>query len=935
MVKINALDEKTPNPRPILEQLLGWLTTLRGRTKPFVIQKILSTLSVYFSKFSETWPNAVATVMACLMNGSKPFGPEQDCSEDEIVQFLSSAKSEDIELILKYSQTLIEDLSNDNQTNIAAAKTGHILKERNLLLYCRILQFTFDNYTKASDSLLIQAVSSYVVWVQYFCSSKSSLDSDGLLRKQAPYLLHLLQHSEDEVVQKAIDGIIDITNYVASFWTRSFQQHLAEILIMFGNSMEQTYFSLREEDDHFEKVELFIKLLLCYCSEYMDPYLASEGADQSYQQLLSYLLIFTKGRQEDRTINETTDVEILMFWSSFAEEIIGGGYLTAAHTGTVSEYMAQITAIYWERIKFPSEEVTKTWKNDTWDALTTFRRDLCDLLETVYPLVGEQLFELLVNSILQALSAHNDPSLYDWETIECSLYCLNGLSAIIAPEGAEYAKVRNVFASSLWKDLPACHNLRVRQTAVNLIGSFDSFFERPEGHPYISVAMEYLFNSLYIPNLSLTASRSIQKLCVSCGKFITELLPSFFDTYESMSLYSQLENTAHERTVSALAYVIQEIPTRRQVVYVDRLTSIIIQQAQVAFEAGTDALSTGSVLDPALTRTVSLLKCLVGIGKGLRKSDDVQDSMSAEMVEEAYQVWQKDATKQRQKILELVKVFSIDKEPFNEDSQICEVCCDIFKCGLSEKYPNAFVFDAGTVLTFIVAKHQMGPHSCFSSLADLSCCLITSEQHGKISQEQINEHASILLDTFFEQSTVALDLEPDVQTANLKLLSHMIIHGFFAVFLRHKNIELMIKFLMSMLGSADRLVLRDASAFWSSFISRSPTGDAQAVALKDTIFISIGPSLTQLIAEKISGDASRSDLDLYINVIRRMIVKYGVESKQWFTNCIVEQPTAKLASKDQRFRSLFVQQLFMLRGSKETVQVVKNFWLTCRGLPNY
>jgi len=94
----------------------------------------------------------------------------------------------------------------------------------------------------------------------------------------------------------------------------------------------------------------------------------------------------------------------------------------------------------------------------------------------------------------------------------------------------------------------------------------------------------------------------------------------------------------------------------------------------------------------------------------------------------------------------------------------------------------------------------------------------------------------------------------------------------------------------------------------------------------------------------IGGDAARSDLDKLCDPLKKLVVRQ-LRSKSWLEAALLSEnfPSNKVTSKD---KTVFLQKLMRfvspcshctmltklsLRGAKGTAQVVRDFWLACRG----
>lgn len=90
-----------------------------------------------------------------------------------------------------------------------------------------------------------------------------------------------------------------------------------------------------------------------------------------------------------------------------------------------------------------------------------------------------------------------------------------------------------------------------------------------------------------------------------------------------------------------------------------------------------------------------------------------------------------------------------------------------------------------------------------------------------------------------------------------------------------------------------------------------------------------GPQLAHSLVQNIGGKAPRSDLDKLSEPLKKLIVQH-VHASKWLEAALNDEsfPSEKVLPND---KALFVKKLVSLRGAKATNQVVRDFWLACRG----
>jgi hypothetical protein len=83
--------------------------------------------------------------------------------------------------------------------------------------------------------------------------------------------------------------------------------------------------------------------------------------------------------------------------------------------------------------------------------------------------------------------------------------------------------------------------------------------------------------------------------------------------------------------------------------------------------------------------------------------------------------------------------------------------------------------------------------------------------------------------------------------------------------------------------------------------------------------------------QAIGGGAMRSELDNISEPLKRMIFNHS-HAKRWLQEALLSYgddfPSPKVSSVE---KNRFLNKLFTLRGGRGTNQVVKEFWMACKG----
>lgn len=827
-------------------------------------------------------------------------------------------------LCLEFCQALIEDVKNANLEHAEEARIDIIVNKNIhhlsiLLHYASEVLYPISN----SNALLESTFKAYGAWALNHPMAPEYIHS---LLPITNYIFNYVQHHpHSELYNIALDEISEVLNRFPSFYDYNTKTHLAHILGDTGRPMiariekktAHIYHSgepyIYEDDDDVEELQEFAQSFSKAAAALCE--LAISGSNDlptpEISLLFQYLLVISNFPGFPY-VDSNLSMFLLEFWSSYADSFLDSE--DSVDFSDTDPYIVKVIEIFWNKSILPSPAQHVHWRSDSWDTFALFRSDFWEFLDSTYVLVGAPLFNTFVTNVLDQLNE----KITDWARLEASLACINALSENITYMTNEYAFVAQLLQSPLLEQLSHLDNMHIRTTGVNFIGSYDSFFEQDIGKPFLFPALDYLFKSLPTTSLSDTASRSIQKLCSSSRRYLSDALPSFFGSYTGMSLYEILGNSSHERTVLAISCVIQAVDDlEKKASLINDLTTLILAQLEKVYHEYDKSTHSADGPDTELfVRIVSLLHCLANIGQGLQLPEGVTETQDEQKVQ---LFWDSDKFHTSKQLLEIMGIFALSRPQFNSSLEICECCCAILKSGFSET-SGPFVFPIDTELEFIKAKYSTGPVECYSSLIDLACSFIASRD--AIQTTYINS----LLNTFFPDLGSLLDYEPEAQSNSLQLLRE-ILAGYSDAFLEHAKLDVIIHFAIQMLNTTDRFTLSEATLFWTVFLSI--TNNRKQV---ETLAI-IGPELAGTLIAKVSGDAARSELEFYSEVAKVLMSQQKAEP--WFKTALLTSPKHPADKIDPQSRQLFFDQLVRLRGNRETNSVITQFWLTTRGIEDY
>lgn len=231
----------------------------------------------------------------------------------------------------------------------------------------------------------------------------------------------------------------------------------------------------------------------------------------------------------------------------------------------------------------------------------------------------------------------------------------------------------------------------VRQIAVTLVGSYAEFFERSAY--YLPHVLNFLFQSITLPELTRTASKSIYNLCDSCREFLTNELPAFITQFELFHSQEHADDFSKEKVLAAIGFVVQAVQEEHKK---PDLLNTLLSFIQVDVKKAILVLDQGNV-DAAKEIAILSLHCLAALGRSLQTPDEVSSPSP-----EVHEVWKSEkGLAVQQSILMIIQVCM---QRFFEDGEIVDACLGVIKAGFTETIPNPFIFPPEVITDFIIQR---------------------------------------------------------------------------------------------------------------------------------------------------------------------------------------------------------------------------------------
>lgn len=874
-----------------------------------VFRKILSTLVRFFIKFSSEWPFCIPSVISTLAGNRSRTGGDGDLAFQ--IQNLDERR---LILSLDFCQLLLDETQSGKLSSVEESQVNEQLKNN---IPALSLLLCFCSRSSFGSNILENVFKTYSLYGTYPIMEMIKT-TENLLPVTAFIFSLLEKGGNDELIRNALDEITTILERNPGFYSSDMKTHLARILIDMGRPLIEAIISKNQEiesnsstyiyadDDDMDEMEgftkVFARITIALCEAELRH---TERAHSDTTTVLFQYLLVISNFPGIPYVDHNITMDVLEFWNTYADSLE-----EESNNGDSNPLLLQVIEIFWKKSAFPIFK--SSWDHDMNEAFDSFRRDFWDFLELSYNLVGGTLFSTLTNNIVENFLMDN----IDWLKIEASLSCISALTDSV-PVANEYELLSQLLSSGLLPKVDSANDANVKMTAIGFVGSYDNFFEMDAGKPFLFDALNFLFKSLVTSSLANSTSKSILKLCSSNRAFLSDNFQEFFNTYVSMRLYQQLDNLPHQRTVLAISSVAQSLKdVEAQATYIGQLLGVITQEIERESH-----LYDTSFEEQSLFRIVSLLKCIASIGKGLQEPDDAPQSETDTQFQHA-SFWQADKHNIKPRIIKVIEIISLQPK-FNSRVDINEACCDILKTGFLEHASGPFVFSLDTIVQFIKTKCCFD--ESFSVIAEFTNCFVTS--YALKHSENLAIYIHSIIDIFSSFASSPLKDGPEAQTAYLKL-HRQIILSFLTPFLQHHLAFDIIQYATFTISSQERFVLRESAKLWTALLKASNEHLESHIA-------ALGPSLVNILVQKISGESMRSELEYYVDVIKPLMQKHSIQAKVWLNKALIDESSTLVGRIPVAQRRLILQQLVNLRGNKQTASVVREFWLNSKGITDY
>ncbi|KAL4806137.1 armadillo-type protein [Aspergillus unguis] len=910
--------------RELIGRLIDHYVFLVNGGERLVIRKLASTLATIFLKADTPWTRAILSLGASLANGK--YVAEVDCASVSLQNILPALSEGQVVSLLYFSNILAEDISRLGTESRKPEDTRRI--SENLCDAFLILEFVLSQILQhgASGGNEIpgtEAINSYHSWI----SVRSSLHLNDTISidQLTPATNCVIQSLKVPYLSKTAGQVLnEIMGWRDSVFT---QNHVAAIREYLTSDLGTTHIASLMEADFEEENMTFVELLLAYSTSEQSK-LFSQPLDQEHEKVLALLhtLLNAPGYA---AVDDTVSPLALEWWTEVADELQDSLFLSEEQKGSepAKRNLARAALDCFEKLKYPTPEELREWGDDDRAEFGSFRRDVCDFLLAIYPILGVELVQVFQTNAKTALADQ------DWRTFEAAIFCVAQLSEAVDENQHADDCLNAIFFcdefSRLCEDNTIVIPDKARQTLVDMLGRYRSYFERT--HALLPRVLTFLFASLNVASCAPAASKSIAHLCNSCRDALKVELPAFITQFELFRAKPTATAQTMERVLEGIAAIIQTLPSEEEKAhFLERILKFFVDQALIA---RTEAAQ-GST-EPALLRGHMVLRCLASIGRGLR-TDEVVD-LNHDKNENPYPstFWNTgNGARPQNLIMECMRLLMTD---FPFDMSIIEATCDILKAGFTES-TGPYVFPPSLTVQFIKSI-PLGTTGADTVMGTASAFLASHSTHP----QKVGEEAVALIlhvyDAFCRVQEQPELYDPELANSGIDFLTRLLPkyhpHLFALTYTpqgagqRPPVIQAISNFTLISLQGPEPIPLRSASQFWVSVLNLPFEAEAVQKTILDCL-----PVLCRILITQVAGRCARSDIEHLTDVLRRIVFKQQGHARPHLTAALADLGTggghAHIPSPEERQR--FLSTLFAARGARQqTLQIIRAFWVKCRG----
>ena len=908
----------------------------------FVLQKLASTLALLYQKLGSEWQQPVRHLLASVINGGY-LAPSELPSMGSLLAVINQCPQKQIAGVYILVITIPEDVSSrapgstvqqqlalnssDALELICHALVGHCRRYVNPAMATEVPPTSLPQMQSSNLSLLaLEALPHWTSLLKLQESVASNTETTGANNSAILCLKACIEMlNRDAMAHYPLQALVTIEALSPRLLSRADPNFIPGLAAM---PFVQKWATGLVQGDFSAELMLFAELveaILMHVDTTSSDYILSGKYTGVLELLLMLLRCEGAAGVEDQVCR--------MMLESANNIIEGFNDWDPEPTAdqTLRTFAQRVCEACLHKVQYPSEELdstTRSWDKDDLAAFREFRLDVEDFLQSAFSLLGKGLIDAV------AASVRKGPATADWAQFEAGLYCLQAfVDTINSDETLYHDLVGSVLESHYFQQVVQSQPTpdAAKKTCILFLSSMTSYLK---GHPSLMQSLNFLFSSLQQPSSSSVASRAIYSLCDSQRKSLIGALAGFM---ASLSTIDHLRGMVRHRIYGAVSAVIQALP--------DEAAKIAPLHEILTFLKRD--IESPSKPKPGeehfLQHSTDLLQTLAAIGRGLREPDTGTDK--SENTQRDQNFWfAMPGAKIQQQVLDVYRSI-VQRVGSHSSYDLVEASCDFVKSGFTESNPSPFKFQTSVSAELVVQYISVDTPNIDAAMSMASGLL------AAVSTDDFQPHFQALIHPVIAGMQQLLSSQQDHITqirdslypaAVLDFMSRLLPTTHARVLLdlaeAQQILDICVELALVVLSQPDTLPRRSAAQFLGTFNSLSKADrftEASATQNVAVMTSKWNPRIMASLLRLIGGECARSEIEIMADQIRRFVITQPMVFKSISKEAMQEgsgvltQKALLATTLDQRLR--FVAQVDGLRGGRKTTEVVKNFWVSCKG----
>ncbi|KAG9856371.1 ARM repeat-containing protein, partial [Aureobasidium melanogenum] len=932
-IKLNK-DRSTLNEYAATElrsRLILWFIRLALGDMPpkLIIDKLCSTMATYFIQSPVSWTQTVRQIICSLHAGDvvphDMLGTYPDTSQ--IISGLSGLK---LFMAVRFCRVLAEDVQNSSVLGPQYYHLDNIFKS-NTTDSAILMTYVLSTSTPLSTEIRVEAVNCFSAWVTYsFAHWTTDPVALQLLQNLTPMALEHLLHHEESVRDPTVELFVNTLEYRSKF----LQKDQLESLSLLVRRTIGPQCLLQGQNFLDPTIVAFSKLITAY-GKLVVKDLISERNQESSQEIIDLFqrLLRAPGypAEDDQVILNVTE-----FWIEYAETI-ADTLMDAAEDeipflAVVRNDLMQAVQTYIPKLQTPPLAEMSEWDEDNVDHWQFFRDNISDFFDQVNNVPETHLLSNMVVLATNVLPARQ------WLHLEAIIFSINCISDSIALSDENIQALSALIGSSLFSDISsnsADVPNKLKRAAMTLVDRYSSFIKKnPQFLPPVLTFLFTILGSTPADRVKLAdaSAKTLEQLCSSCRKSLTPHLDELLQQCPQALSGPSANSYQKEKIMAALASIIQALPTEEaKAAPLISLIEVIENDLNTAIAT----LNKGNLEDSEVLGT-SALQCLASIGKGIQAlTNDVidVDSDDEEGNDDSAATgnfWTSQAGVEIQnRIVQCINIV----EYLHNPGDAMDAACAILRAGLKETKPGPFVFPPSTTVAFI-SKAQISTPRIEAIIG--TACSFVSNCSRKSAPHMFDEMSAVYQRVALVMQQLG-DPANDPQLAQLCIdFMQRLLVSYIDVLLSPSDDEIAaaLQFVINcMVGNAPMLK-RNACNFFETLLGLANPRTAHSLppcrVPPLSVLTAFAAPLSRALIFNIGGLAQRSEIESLCKPLRALVFSQPGLAKQHLEEALLDAnfPSTNAGEKEKR---VFVAKVLGLRGGRQTVVVVKEFWALCKG----